>query len=169
MNKILLLILAFCVVSCKQQKLSDGNKPGTLFSKDFLTGQTPISIGTEFSDCGEWGGHKENILIKEDEKNILSVYYTVYPFNCDSIDYYYHNQNIRPVVNKKVIVTEKGKNAVDQYVRRLFEAKFSETFPGHAGDVFYVYNSDSSLQIVVYDAKQSNRTSFKKLLSELIP
>src|SRR5258706_1163319 len=67
-----------------------------------LLGQT-ISIEARFSECGEWGGHKEKIIVNVDREQMkVFANYKVYPFNCDSMPSYEGRENLKPILDKRI-------------------------------------------------------------------
>ena len=47
--------------------------------------QDTLKITVEASDCGEWGGHREYILLHKDKENRLIANFTVDSVSCDNI------------------------------------------------------------------------------------
>jgi hypothetical protein len=129
-----------------------------------------LSIETRFSECGEWGGHKEQIIIQADSDNSFHANYTVFPYDCDSLPYYIGINNLKPIINKTVAVNDKEKKSILDYVQRLMQSKIDErAFDGatNAGNIFTLTNSDSSLFISLYNNKLSDIESYKQLITEL--
>ena len=124
-------------------------------------------IEARFSECGEWGGHSEKINLYSDTNLNIYAWYQVYSYNCDSLYFYYGNENLNPIIEKDKLLGDKEKQSIKDYIQRLSQAKIIERFPGHSGNVFLVANSDSSLFIKVYDRTEENVNSFNKLTNEL--
>ncbi len=57
-------------------------------------------IEARFSECGEWGGHSEKINLYSDSNLNIYAWYQVYSYNCDSLDFYYGNKNLNPIIEK---------------------------------------------------------------------
>ena len=68
----------------------------------------------------------------------------VFPFDCDSLDYYYTNDSLQPKINLTTVLNDKGKKAVTDYLQRLMQSKVKERFPGYSGKMFSIVNSDST-------------------------
>jgi hypothetical protein len=169
-NSMILCALTI-LTSCKQKTKKAEHKAEIAFFDPLELGATNrtsnLSIETRFDECGEWGGHKEKIIVFADSAMSIYANYQVFPFNCDSLDYYYTNQNLKPTINKKLVLSDQGKKSVSDYIQRLTQSKIAERFPGHAGNMFSVVNSDSTLNIQVYDRNEASVKSYKRLVTEL--
>ncbi len=161
------------MTACNQHKVDneeEKHEPSAFFDPIELgsINQTSnLKIEARFDECGEWGGHKEEIIISADKKENIYATYNIYPFNCDSLDFYYGKRDIIPANSKKILLTDKTKKSIVEYIHRLIKSKISERFPGHAGNSFSIVNTDSSLNIHVYDNKELDITSFRQLVMEL--
>ena len=167
------LVTLIILTACKQQKVDkvEENKESIVFFDPIELGSTNqlsnLKIEARFSECGEWGGHKEEIIVSSDRKENISATYNIYPFNCDSLDYYYGKNDLTPTSSKTILLNEKTKKAIVDYIHRLTQSKIAERFPGHAGNLFSIVNTDSSLNIQVYDNKDFDVKSFRQLVVEL--
>jgi hypothetical protein len=129
-----------------------------------------LSIETRFSECGEWGGHKEQITVYADSNKTFHADYRVFPFNCDSLPYYVGNENPKLVINKTVDVHDKQKKAIIEYIARLTQSKINERFvdgASNTGNVFSITNSDSTFFIWVRNREDADANSYNKLVHEL--
>jgi len=61
-----------------------------------------LRIEARFSECGEWSGHKEEIIVSSDRKENIYATYKISPFNCDSLDYYYGKNDLAPTSSKTI-------------------------------------------------------------------
>jgi len=131
--------------------------------------QNNLLIETRFRECGEWGGHKETIIVSADKENVFSATYKVYPFNCDSISYYNKSGNITATMEKKIILNDQKKQCIIDYIHRMVQSKITEKALGSNGDKsFSVVTSDSSLFISVSERKNHETESYKTLVDELL-
>lgn len=160
--------------SCSQRQSIKTNTRNSLYFFDpvqigALNGTSNLTINARFGECGEWGGHQETIIVNADRDSNFYATYKVYPFNCDSLDYYYGNDSLKPLVNKKITLSNDNKKSIVSYIQRMIESKITERgIPHHAGNYFSVINSDSSFKIEVFDTKEFDVTSFRQLISEII-
>src|SRR6476661_6011272 len=134
-----LLLLIYFLLGCKQKsKQVSEYSHSNIFSFLELTETDSIYIVARFSECGEWGGHKEEIIIDADQNRNIYAHHKIYPYNCDSLKFYYANDNLKPKRNTTVTLTDKGKQSVRDYIQRMAQSKTNETFPGHAGNYFSI-------------------------------
>jgi hypothetical protein len=171
---ILILIITFLFIfsNCDQKAKHAEQKKGVTFFDPIelgeFNGTSNLSIEAKFSECGEWGGHREVIKVNSDKQQILYATYNVYPFNCDSLNYYYGNRNLNPIINRKVILDEQKKQSIIDYVERLTRSRIVQRLPtSNANNVFSIVNSDSTLVIRVYGNREYEIQSFKKVVFEL--
>ena len=165
---LLFIISSFLLSNCGQKaKQKIKNSESRIFDFLKLTKSDTIRIDARFDECGEWGGHKEEIIIDADEKWNIYVHHKIYPYNCDSLKFYYLNDNLRAKFDTTISLTDKKKQAIIEYIQRMAISKTVETFPGHAGNYFSVVTSDSTLIIKIYDDKRSNVDSYNELVSDL--
>ncbi|MCB9015619.1 MAG: hypothetical protein H6541_07455 [Lentimicrobiaceae bacterium] len=129
------------------------NKDKTLTENvDFFSNETSQYHGTrkimdlnvKFSECGEWGGHEENIFITTMSDEMFYIHYQKYCVDCDnmvliqdSIGSYYTPFK-KMVDSCTVVMNEIHKNSIYRFSHKLLSAKFREEFPGHAGNNFYL-------------------------------
>lgn len=172
-NLFFFLILVSCS-NCKERRLAIKPNADVVFFDPMEFGAInnggKLSIEAEFSECGEWGGHKEQIIVFADSSKKFHANYRVFPYNCDSIPYYFGNKNLKPVVSKTVTVQEKEKASIIAYVQRLTESKINERLidgASNAGNVFSIVNSDSTFFIWVRNRKDEDASSYNKLVHEL--
>src|SRR5450432_3509346 len=165
-----IIILLFPSISCTERaKKIDNKQPIAFFNTGFggFSQRDSIIIKAIFSECGEWGGHVETIIVNIDKERKFYATYKVYPFNCDSLDYYYGNESLKPIATQKTFLSDNGQQSIIDYIQRLTQSKITESFPGHAGNVFSIIKSDSTFFIQVYDTKEYDVKSFRQLVTEL--
>jgi len=129
---------------------------------------TRLFINTQFSECGEWGGHEEKIVVfaKEDKEFYLN--YKKFKVNCDSIGKYYGTPDFQKLEKEKTLkLNDANKKSISGYIHRMVKSKVEERYPRHAGNSFSVIKSDSSLIIDVYSGGSYSVDSYNRLLTEL--
>jgi hypothetical protein len=171
-----LFLIASIYLSCQdhrktnqiniKDKVAYSDTSASLYTDELLSDS--ILINARFSECGEWGGHEEKIIVSMNRgTGELSAEYNIYPFNCDSIPYYEVSQHLKPIISKRIELDNSKKKSITDYILRLLQSKITESFPGHAGNIFSVIKSDSTLVVSVYDNKEFNINSYKQLIAEL--
>ncbi len=170
---LILIFLFACNSSTSDDKKVDNEKgqKNTFFDEVDLGAfgsDTKLFLNARFSECGEWGGHEEKMIVfaKSDKEFYLN--YQKFKVNCDSIGDYYGTPEFQKLELQKTIkLNQDNKKSISEYIERMAKSKIEERFPGHAGNSFSVVKSDSSLIINVYDSKQYDFESYNKLLMEL--
>ena len=168
------LIAIIILTSCSQQqdKKGDSQELINFFSpieiSEGTTQPSTLKIEARFSECGEWGGHKENIIITADENKKFYAAYKIFPFNCDSLDFYYNNKNLPSIFNKTIHLNEATKKSIVDYIERMRNSKIDAGIVGHAGNIFSVISSDSTINIQVYNMNEFYVQSYKLLITELM-
>lgn len=169
---LLITILFFsCGQNSKQATNIAGNPDSIFFFKASELGgnlsDRPFIIAARFTECGEWGGHREFIRIFTDEQSNFHARYLKFPVNCDSIVEQEYRNRLKPVFDKEIILNAKNKQSINDYLLRLTRSKITENFPGHAGHIFTACNGDSSFFIQVYDNKLFDLKSYQQLIDGL--
>ena len=59
------------------------------------------------------------------------------------------------------------KKPILDYIQRLTRSKIAEQFPGHAGNIFKIINSDSTFVLSVYSSDKADMDSYMQLAKEL--
>ncbi len=127
-----------------------------------------MTLEVRYAECGEWGGHQEKLEIIDSTKKLLLTY-KIYRFNCDSLDYYYYNDNPPLLSSKSKFLEGQDLAEISQYIQKLSQAKLEETCCFHAGEVYSVCNGNSSLVIRYTGFDPLINMSYKKLLAFLFP
>ncbi|TDO95610.1 hypothetical protein [Flavobacterium sp. 245] len=175
MKRTILIVLLLLMISCDKkqegEKVALKNKTVVFFDPLSLGASgvdANLKITAYFSECGEWGGHHEDLKIFSKEGNYKDQFlnYRKTNIDCDNRDS--KGRNIETVVVQKTIkLTEPNKKSLIAYMKRMIESKVQERFPGHAGDQFSILNADSTFVIEVYDKDSNNVRSYNQLLTEL--
>ncbi len=174
------LLLGFCLLSlfaCNLSTTSDKqideiNKQNNTFFDEADLGafgsKTKLLINAKFSECGEWGGHKEKMVVYSKADKEFYLDYQKYKVNCDSIGAYYGTPNFQKIELEKTIkLNNIDKKSISDYIHRIVKSKIEERHAGHAGNSFSVIKSDSTLLINVYDSKEYDIISYNRLINEL--
>jgi len=169
------MLVLFLIISCskkEEDKKVVVNNKSVIFFDPLSLGASGVDanlkISAYFSECGEWGGHQEELRIFSKEGNYKDQFlvYTKTSIDCDKRDSKGHNIQ-KVVVEKTIKLTDSDKRSLIAYMKRMIESKVRERFPGHAGDQFSIVNADSTFIIEVYDKDSINVKSYNQLLTEL--
>ena len=129
---------------------------------------TRLFLNAQFSECGEWGGHEEKMVVfaKEDKEFYLN--YKKFKVVCDSIGKYYGTPDFQKLeIEKTLKLNDVNKKSISGYIQRMVKSKVEERHPGHAGNLFSVIKSDSTLVINVFGGGTFSFDSYNRLLTEL--
>lgn len=173
MKKTLFITLILFALACnkKQEKISNTEIEGdSVFFDPINLGSSGskenLEINSFFSECGEWGGHSEKMIIYATRNEQFYLNYEKTKIDCNKRDN--KGVNIQTVILKKTIkLNTKEKKAITNYMQRMVLSKLAERFPGNSGNEFSIIKSDSTFVIDVYDSNDYNLKSYNELLSEL--
>jgi hypothetical protein len=195
-NIFLLTLVIAGLISCvkKTEKIKREN----LRSMDFLNFQEKHSglanffknndslfITVEFSDCGEWGGHKEILIIYKNSENKLVGQLKIDSIPCENIKDYEEfsdlDDNYRKIVKSLMKdLSVDDERLVNLFIHRILELKLNFNFTvimegneeiipiyADAGTVIEIRNSDSSFMIEYYNMDESANTWYGKIRKEI--
>jgi hypothetical protein len=144
-----------------------------------------LIITVEFSDCGEWGGHKEFIKLFRNSENRLIGELKVDSISCKNIKDYENysdlDDNSRKIV--QTIVKEldvEDEKLVNLFIHRILELKLNyelqiaeegkeEIIPIFidSGTVIEIRNSNSTFLIDYFNMDESANTWYGKISKEI--
>ena len=135
------------------------------------TSKEPVlRIRSEFTECGEWGGHDEYLVVSKKDKNSFKLNYEKYDVNCDSMIQVYDglgyvlNPKRKLITSKEIEITSKEKQAILDFSIDMVKSKFREEYSGHSGISLSIVNSDSTFFISTYGGGESH---YLKLINAL--
>lgn len=178
-NPIFILLIFALLISCSNSQKD--NECHAAFFPDDLSGYKDerliFEIKATFSECGEWGGHKETLLIYAGKDKEFHLKYKLWNVNCDSTVEYndgigtYYAPLIYLIDSTSLLITNDHKQAICKFTHDMVDAKFREVFPGHAGNTFEVYKypeyNETSFKIQVYGFDSIILRDYLKLLELL--
>jgi hypothetical protein len=169
----LIIAMTLLFSGCSQDSKSSETKDNALFFDSMMLGafnsKNNLTIEAGFTECAEWGGHHEKIVLYANKEQVFYANYKVYPFKCDSLENYYRNKNLTPRIDKTIKLNDVKKKAVIDYIKRLIESKIAEGLPqSNANNIFTIANSDSTLFIEVFGDKEREIKSYNKFVSDLL-
>ncbi len=135
-----------------------------------------LELNVMFSECGEFGGHKENISIttRQDEK--FHLHYEKYSVNCDNIVYdkdslFFYEEPLNILVDScTIIMNQHQMNSISNFSHKLLGAKFQQRFSDY-GYLFtltkYEGFTGSGFCISFYGEDNELLRNYDELLDEL--
>jgi hypothetical protein len=157
------LLLAFLIISCNKEESFSKNTESSF--ENILDHTDTLSIDSRFEDCGEWGGHDEQIKIySSDKKEILN--YIKYKVDCGNRNHL--GQIIQTKAFSKTIILSKAQNkAIMDYINNLLKLKFIKQSFGNSGNSFSIERSDGSLHISHYGSSRLLLDNYNALMNNL--
>ena len=161
-------LIAFC--SCTHEQSRNTQNKSTYFNSFELGAYNKnvnVRISARFNECGEWGGHKEEIFLTADKSENFFAEYHVFPYNCDSLMHEISSKNVVPTISKKITLNEKNKLAILRFLHDMMDAIITQDLISHAANNFTIANSDSSLFLSLSTDKASDIANYKSLVETL--
>ncbi len=193
--KILIFILLFVgLVSCNNRtsEINKDNLNGMVFPEfqesnsglvNFLQNKDTLFITVQFSDCGEWGGHKESIKLYKNIDGILKGQLKIDSVSCENIRSYGDysaiddkSRKVVKVVNKKL--NPENEKLINLFIHRILELKLNfELSVGREEEIIPIFkdsgthieirNSKSTFYLDYYNIDRMANTWFGKVRKEL--
>ncbi|RKD87830.1 hypothetical protein [Mangrovibacterium diazotrophicum] len=167
LNLILIFLIRTQLYSQEFQKYSpeilefatEKNPLGFLYQSDTLT------LIAQFSECGEFGGHKEIVDIFCNYKREYFARYKVDSIDLDCPEGFDENS----VVAKDTLfqLTLENESAIVGYLEKLFKRGLISKYPSHSNDYFNAHTRYSGLNLTTYEPDE-NWYEFNKLINDLI-
>jgi hypothetical protein len=161
-----IFMLSFCLLSCWQQNKK--NETFNFFNIDkFKLRRDTLYINSQFTECGEWGGHRELSKVFFSGKNFY-INYQKFNADCNSV-----KRNKGKLVQKLVKnitkkISDNDKVLIYNYVHQLLDAKFQEPIGLQVGRIFQVVLSDNDLNISVYPGSSTTEKQYLELIKKII-
>ena len=149
MKKLLLLLLGSSIVACQ---------PGS--QKDYvadLEQRDTLLIAGYFSECGEWGGHREKIKIYKQSGEAWITYIK------DSVSCSRDPNNDRRIVRnvaRQATMTERS--ALNNYIHKVYTQEVSQPILHYASDFYQIKTKDTLITVEIVPWNE-----FKNLTEQL--
>lgn len=195
-NIVLLFILVVGLNSCdnKSGKVKKEHLNGMDFPNfqekhsglvNILQKKDTLTITVEFSDCGEWGGHKEQINLFRNSENELIARIQIDSISCENIRVYGDYSDLDDNTRQVVKTIEKKLDSDDEelfnlFIHRILELKLNYRFSIimedneeiipmfiDAGTSIEIRNSNSTFLIVYYNIAETANTWYGKIRKQI--
>ena len=112
-----------------------------------------LKILVEFSECGEWGGHRESIFLNKNEKDKIQAHLQIDTISCDILSEI--PDSMDEIDKYRVILLEKDKTLdnedeklIASFINRLLELYLKNGYSTRDEDSLFVYQgSGTKLEI----------------------
>jgi len=140
-----------------------------------------LKIIVEFSDCGEWGGRRETILIQSDSNGKIAARFLKDSVSCENIksygDYAEIDNDSRVIIrDTSKILTAADEKLINLFLHRLLEVYLNKedfhdgilhNFYVDSGTTLKVMNSDSTLNLYFWNIDSMSNTWYGHVRSKV--
>lgn len=138
------------------------NEVADAYLGKFGEGDTLV-INARFADCGEWGGHAENIKVFRSVDGELTANYERDTLKCPNPTF-----KARHIVERKsTVVTKEKKAALAKFIAQLIGRTYHPEEVNHASDIYGVQRRAKSLKVEYWNYDQNWSSAFIGLKKEL--
>jgi hypothetical protein len=188
MRSVIILIGFISIISCSDRNKKDqiastnGTHVITDNEKDNLLGilnqQDTLKILVEFSECGEWGGHRELMFLKRNEENKVFAQLFIDSISCDSM-LAVHNTTDEVdksrviIVEKEKILTDKDEQTISEFIKGLLEIYLTNNYLNRYEDSLIIYegsgtllrvtNTNSTFNLTFWNIDNFAKTNYSKV------
>ncbi|MGV8830172.1 MAG: hypothetical protein ACWA6U_17830 [Breznakibacter sp.] len=192
--RLIVFLNLFLLISCLNKRTTnystlDFKEKGAGLERVINESDT-LKIIVHFSECGEWGGHNEMILLQRTKTNEIEARLLVDTVSCDSIkDFIYFDLHTKDTFSYSAIeyksririiditktLTKNDEILINQFLHRIFELYLnqdrfkydenSEIIPIYRGSgrSIHIENSNSTLKLDFSNIDESNNTWYWKV------
>jgi hypothetical protein len=176
------IILIFIFVGCKSQNNKSENfsqieiPPAPCEDRsnplDIVRLGDTLEINMEFSDCGEWGGHREIIYLQRNKKREIFARFIMDTVSCDKI-VEKNGVGVLDDNNRHIqIDTVKFLNLGDEklfsrFFQRLVELYLKNEMHANAGARYYVRNTNTTFVIDYWNSGDCRDTYYWDLRNKV--
>jgi hypothetical protein len=117
---------------------------------DIINKTDTLKILIEFSDCGEWGGHRELIYLQRDSNFNVFARFKMDTVSCDRIVErngfgVVDDRTRKTLIDTSMILGIDDKKLFSRFLQRLIELYLKKQVNGNSGTVYHIINTDSTL------------------------
>ncbi|MBW1299035.1 hypothetical protein [Aquimarina litoralis] len=154
--KRLLIILFIITINVYSQQNTSEIPPSKLNSEnqslDKVFGYTTLTMTAYIADLGEFGGHKETIVIKRREDKILEATIIEYNKICHSCE---KKEELKIVKQETFPVKKQDEQIILNYLNKLFLESFNNHVIGH-GSNRYSATMESNVKLAELELKETH-------------
>ena len=131
-----------------------------------------LFIAMESTECGEWGGHKETILIFRKNEQKLNARILIDTVPCNDIIEKNGVGILNPekrkiVIDKTILLKERDEKLFNNFIMNLKSLNLEESVIANFGEYFVVKNTNGALKFDFWNSMNSKNTNYNKLKKEI--
>ena len=139
---------------------------------DIIHRDDTLNIIMQSSECGEWGGHKEQLKLIRNENRKLYIRFIVDTVSCDFLSSPDWNKESAEKSRVVVLDTSKYLKSIDEkiisiFLQRLLELQLRHEIHDHFGNSFEVYNTRKTLHLSYWNSSNCKNTYYGHLRKHL--
>lgn len=169
-------IVVFLLGSCqteKQNRPEGGIEIDSVVSPlASISWHDTLTFVVTFSECGEWGGHKECLKIQLDSASNLYARLVIDSVNCDSLVRYYPDDRVNKYSRQQVYdsikyLTLEDELQVSKMLQRILEAHLEGGMLANFGDLYVIKTSDGSLNLTFWNSGDYHTIDFRERMDKI--
>jgi hypothetical protein len=176
-----LILLFFLFFGCKSQNSkSDKSQidipPAPCEDRsnplDIVRLDDTLKITIEFSDCGEWGGHKEMIYIQSNKQYDITARFIMDSVSCDKIVEkdgvgVLDDKNRHILIDTVKVLNNSDEKLFSLFFQRLVELYLKNEMHSNAGARYVVKNTNNSFYIDYWNSGDCRDTYYGDIRNQV--
>ena len=173
-NWIILFLMIFSLIACKSndsksQKVSQTDNPPAPCEErstplDIVGLKDTLKIIMEFSDCGEWGGHKEFIYLQRNKERKIFARFIKDTVSCGGV---VDNKARRILIDTVKVLSIDDEKLISKFLQRLLELYLKNEIHSNAGALFHVINTDKTLDFTYWNSGDCRDTYYGNICKQV--
>jgi hypothetical protein len=180
------VILLYTIAACRTKTNIDSNtltketiadrppKPCEERSNplDIVDNNDTLKILIQISDCGEWGGHRESIILHRDSDDRILARFIMDTVPCGRIiekgGYGVLDDKTRVIILDTTKLLNLGdEKLMSEFLQRLLELYLKNEVHSNAGSQFQVINTNSTLYLSYWNSGDCRDTYYGKIRQQV--
>jgi len=164
----IVVLLSYCETD-KQKRFNEAVEIDSVVSPlASISWQDTLTVVVTFSECGEWGGHREHLSIQQDSASKLYARLVIDSVNCDSLVRYYPNETLKRYSRQQIYdsikyLTLKDELLISGMLQKILEAHLEEgAFGANFGDLYTIKTSDGSLNLIFWNNANDHTMDYRE-------
>jgi hypothetical protein len=170
-NRIILFLIISSLIACKSNdsKSQTDNPPAPCEERasplDIVGLKDTLKILIEFSDCGEWGGHKELIYLQRNKEQKVFARFIKDTVSCGKIVErngvgVLDDKNRLILIDTVKVLSIGDEKLISKFLQRLLELYLKNEIYSNAGAMYHVINTDKTLDFQYWNSGDCRDTYY---------